>query len=111
VRFRAGRRGRHTTIPDFGGNQFFNTLGNIIVNPKAGLVFVNFETGDLLQLSGDADVRLESPETATFTRAERLWNFTPRRIVYRAAALPLRWTLHADGWSPNLLETGSWSRR
>ena len=49
-------------------------------------------TGDLLQLSGDAAVILESPEISAFEGAERLWRFTPRRLVYRPDALPLRWT-------------------
>jgi predicted pyridoxine 5'-phosphate oxidase superfamily flavin-nucleotide-binding protein len=95
------------TIPDFTGNRFFNTLGNLLVNPKAGLVFVDFDTGDLLQLSGDAEVLLDSPETALFLGAERFWRFTPRRFVYRAKALPLRWTLRE--WSPNSLATGDWA--
>jgi uncharacterized protein len=96
------------TIPDFSGNRFFNTLGNLIANPKAGLLFADFETGHLLQLSGDAEVVLDSPEIATFQGAERLWRFTPRRIVYRPDALPLRWVFQQDGWSPQSLRTGSW---
>lgn len=96
------------TIPDFAGNLFFNTLGNFLLNPKAGLVFPDFETGDLLQLSGDAEVILDSPEIAAFQGAERLWRFTPRHIVYRAGALPLRWHAEARGQSPNSLMTGSW---
>jgi uncharacterized protein len=79
------------TVPDFAGNQFFNTLGNIRLNGQAGLVFVDFKTGDVLQLSGEAEVLLDSPEIASFESAERLWRFTPRHIVYRAGALPLRW--------------------
>lgn len=94
------------TIPDFTGNRFFNTLGNMLVNPKAGLTFVDFDTGDLLQLSGDAQILLDSPETAAFLGAERFWRFTPRRLAYRANALPLRWTLRE--WSPNSLATGGW---
>ncbi|KMZ13893.1 Flavohemoprotein (Hemoglobin-like protein) (Flavohemoglobin) (Nitric oxide dioxygenase) [Candidatus Burkholderia humilis] len=96
------------TIPDFAGNLFFNTLGNILVNGRAGLVFADFETGDVLQLSGDADVLLDSPETAAFQGAERLWRFRPRRIVLREGALPLRWTFRDEGWSPNSLMTGDW---
>ncbi|SAK73007.1 pyridoxamine 5'-phosphate oxidase-like FMN-binding protein [Caballeronia catudaia] len=96
------------TIPDFAGNLFFNTLGNILVNGRAGLVFADFETGDLLQLAGDAEVLLDSPEIAAFQGAERLWRFTPRRIVYRAQALPLRWKARAEGASPNSLMTGDW---
>ncbi len=104
---RIGDDGR-LTIPDFAGNLFFATLGNFVVNPRAGLVFADFETGDLLQLTGDATVDLESEEIAAFQGAERLWHFTPRRIVYRPGALALRWTFQANGWSPNSLMTGSW---
>ncbi|QCP52925.1 2Fe-2S iron-sulfur cluster binding domain-containing protein [Trinickia violacea] len=96
------------TVPDFSGNLFFNTLGNFLSNPKAGLVFADFESGDLLQLTGEAEVDLDSPEIATFRGAERLWRFTPRRIVYRAGAMPLRWTLPEDGVSPYAAMTGSW---
>ena len=96
------------TIPDFSGNRFFNTLGNLLANPKAGLLFVDFGTGDLLQLTGDAEVILESPEIAAVQGAERLWRFAPRRIVYRPDALPLRWRFQADGWSPQSLRTGTW---
>ncbi|MGR9308903.1 pyridoxamine 5'-phosphate oxidase [Rhizobium leguminosarum bv. trifolii] len=79
------------TIPDFAGNRFFNTLGNILVNSKAGLVFVDFETGDMLQMTGNAEVLLDPPDIATFQGAERLWRFTPEEIVLRSDALPLRW--------------------
>ncbi|WP_109480486.1 pyridoxamine 5'-phosphate oxidase family protein [Paraburkholderia sp. C35] len=104
---RIGDDGR-LSIPDFAGNLFFATLGNFLVNPRAGLVFADFETGDLLQLTGEATVDLDSPEIAAFQGAERLWHFTPRRIVYRQGALPLRWKFQANGWSPNSLMTGSW---
>ncbi|KXV10870.1 FAD-binding oxidoreductase [Caballeronia megalochromosomata] len=98
------------TIPDFAGNLFFNTLGNILVNGRAGLVFADFESGDVLQLAGEAQVLLDSPETAAFQGAERLWRFTPRRIVYRAGALPLRWKAQREGASPNSLMTGDWAQ-
>ncbi|QOT80465.1 pyridoxamine 5'-phosphate oxidase family protein [Cupriavidus basilensis] len=96
------------TIPDFAGNLFFNTLGNFVVNPIAGLVFADFGTGELLQLSGKAEVILDSPEIAAFQGAERLWRFLPEQIVRRDEALPLRWQPQADGASPNSLMTGSW---
>ncbi len=95
------------TIPDFSGNFFFNTLGNFLANPKAGLVFVDFDTGDILQMTGDTEVVLESPEIAAFQGADRLWRFRPRRIVSRRGSLPLRWRF-SGGWSPNALLTGSW---
>lgn len=96
------------TIPDFAGNLFFATLGNFLINPRAGIVFVDFETGDLLQMTGAARVDLTSPEIAAFQGAERLWHFTPRRVLFRKGALPLRWAFQSNGWSPNSLMTGSW---
>ncbi len=97
------------TIPDFAGNLFFATLGNILANGKVGLVFFDFETGDLLQLTGDAEVILDSPEVAAFQGAERLWSFRARRVIRRPGALALRWTFEQDGWSPNSLMTGDWA--
>ncbi|OZI34773.1 flavin-nucleotide-binding protein [Bordetella genomosp. 10] len=79
------------TIPDFNGNRFFNTLGNIMLNARAGLVFVDFANGDLLQISGRAEVVADTPDVAAFDGAERLWRFMPLRIVRRPRALPLRW--------------------
>ena len=61
------------TIPDYAGNLFFNTLGNLLLNPRGGLVFAGFDTGDLLQLSGDTEIILNSPEIKKFEGAERLW--------------------------------------
>lgn len=97
-------------IPDFAGNLHFNTLGNILLNPNVGLVFPDFATGDMLHLTGDAEVVLDSDEIAAFQGAERLWVFRPRKIVLRPAALPLRFAMRADGWSPNSLMTGDWEQ-
>jgi predicted pyridoxine 5'-phosphate oxidase superfamily flavin-nucleotide-binding protein len=98
------------TIPDFAGNQFFNTLGNILLNNKAGLTFTDFATGDLLQLSGDAEIIPDSRANAAFQGAERMWRFTPRRVLYRPEALPLRWIDEAGGASPSSLLTGNWNQ-
>ena len=98
------------TIPDFNGNLFFNTLGNIAVNGQAGLLFVDDERGDVLQLSGVAEVLFDSPEIAAFEGAERLWRFRPRRILRRPAALALRWRARAGGESESSQLTGSWAQ-
>lgn len=97
------------TIPDFNGNLFFNTLGNFIINPRAGLLFVDHETGDILQIAGRVEVIFESPEIAAFEGAERLWRVIPEKVVLRRNALPLRWSLVEDGMPPSSLMTGSWT--
>lgn len=96
------------TIPDFAGNLHFNTLGNILANGKAGLLFVDFDKGDLLQLTGEAQVIPEEPADRAFEGSERRWTSRPRRIVHRAAATTLRWQSREDGLSPFLRMTGSW---
>lgn len=41
---------------DYPGNGMFNTLGNLLAHPQAGLLFLDFATGDVLQLTGEARV-------------------------------------------------------
>ncbi|MFB4394028.1 MULTISPECIES: pyridoxamine 5'-phosphate oxidase family protein [unclassified Pseudomonas] len=96
------------TVPDFNGNLFFNTLGNMVVNPRAGLVFVDMRSGDLLQITGSTEVLMDDPETQAFVGAERMWRLRPQRVIRRPGGLPLRWVDMDDGISPNALMTGSW---
>jgi predicted pyridoxine 5'-phosphate oxidase superfamily flavin-nucleotide-binding protein len=44
---------------DYPGNGMFNTLGNLLENPRAGLLHVDFTTGDVLQLYGNARVHAD----------------------------------------------------
>lgn len=97
------------TVPDFNGNLFFNTLGNFLINPRAGLLFFDQETGDVLQIAGAVEVILDSPEIAAFEGAERLWRIIPEKVILRRSALPLRWTFAENGMSPSSLMTGTWS--
>jgi predicted pyridoxine 5'-phosphate oxidase superfamily flavin-nucleotide-binding protein len=43
-------------IPDYRGNNFFNTYGNILQRPVAGLLIPDFTSGDALMLTGSAEV-------------------------------------------------------
>ncbi len=72
------------TIPDLPGNGFFNTLGNIRMTGRAGLLFVDFSTGDLLQLTGEADILPEGGQ-------DRRWRVRPLQVVARPGAPALRW--------------------
>jgi len=113
VSHRGGRTGfirvdnaKTLTIPDFPGNFHFNTLGNFLVNPKAGLLFMDFENGHILTLTGTVEILWDSPDTQYFTGAERLWQFRIDHGHWIKNALPLRWTL--DEPSPNSVLTGTW---
>jgi hypothetical protein len=88
------------TIPDYAGNLHFNTLGNLRKNPRAGLVFVDFERGDLLQVSGPGELVLAGPEIGRYPGAERLWRVEARQVVRRRGALTLRWRPAASRGEP-----------
>ena len=79
------------TVPDYTGNQFFNTIGNLLVNPRAGLLFIDFETSDLLYLAVEAEVLWEGEQIKTFAGAQRLLRFRVGAVRYVKSALPLRW--------------------
>lgn len=95
------------TVPDFAGNCHFNTFGNIEVNPRAGLLFIDFETRNLLYLTGRAEVIWDGdPEITRYEGAERLFTFHAEGGKRVEGSLPLRWS--APEFSPFLQQTGSW---
>ncbi len=78
------------TVPDFAGNLFFNTIGNILRLPKAGLLFPDFTTGDMLYAAAAAEVIWDGPEIQAFAGAERLIRFRLLRTRLVPGSLPLR---------------------
>jgi hypothetical protein len=80
------------TIPDFSGNRFFNTLGNILLNPRAGLLFIDFSNGDVLQLTVNANIIFNGPDLDAFPGAERLLRCNVLSKKHVQASLPLRWS-------------------
>ncbi|WP_345815944.1 pyridoxamine 5'-phosphate oxidase family protein [Paraburkholderia sp. PREW-6R] len=80
------------TTPDFGGNRFFNTLGNLTHAPRAGLLFVDFDSGDLLYIAALAEIIWEGPELAEFALAERLVRFHITDVRRSQRVLPFRWS-------------------
>jgi uncharacterized protein len=97
---------RTLTIPDFSGNHHFNTFGNLKLNPRAGLLFIDFEQGNLLYLTGTAEVIWEGNEILSYEGAERLLRFQLRHGYWVSGSLPLRWS--APEFSSFLDRTGSW---
>jgi ferredoxin-NADP reductase/predicted pyridoxine 5'-phosphate oxidase superfamily flavin-nucleotide-binding protein len=78
-------------FPDYAGNNHYNTIGNLVVDARAGLLFVDFESGSLLQLTGRTRIDWDSPQVAKFPGARRLVYFTLDEAVELSEALPLRW--------------------
>ncbi|WP_262694624.1 pyridoxamine 5'-phosphate oxidase family protein [Kordiimonas aquimaris] len=97
------------SFPDFSGNRFFNTLGNIEADGRVGLFFPDFATGNTLFLTGWAEIRWDDPRIASLKGAERIINVKPDEIVMATNALPLRGEF-IDSW-PNLKNTGVWGEQ
>ena len=97
------------TIPDFAGNRYYNTLGNLLLDPRAALLIPDFATGDVLHIQGRTEIVWDVPAEERLAGAERLWRLHVIRAWCRRAALPLRWSLRM--LSPGVARTGSWQTR
>lgn len=78
------------TAPDYAGNSFFNTLGNFLVDRRAGLLFPDFVSGDLLQLAGTTEIIWEGRQVEAVAGAKRLWRFHAAQGRWLRGGLPLR---------------------
>jgi predicted pyridoxine 5'-phosphate oxidase superfamily flavin-nucleotide-binding protein len=97
---------RTLTFPDFAGNLYFNTIGNLMLNPRAGLLFIDFDRGNLLYLTGTTEIIWGSDASRAFAGAERLIRFQLSQGRRVEGSLPLRWS--APNYSPSLDHTGAW---
>jgi ferredoxin-NADP reductase/predicted pyridoxine 5'-phosphate oxidase superfamily flavin-nucleotide-binding protein len=93
-------------VPDYPGNSFFNTIGNLVATPRAGVLFIDFDSGDLLQFVGATEIAWEGREVRAFKGAERLWRLEPRQGRWLRGAMPIRFSFKEA--SPNVLVTGTW---
>ncbi len=85
--------------PEYNGNGMFNSLGNLSENPQAGLMFIDFDQGGILQLSGTATIIWDQERAAAVPGAERLVEFKIRTVVETRHATPLRGRF--IGYSPD----------
>ncbi len=98
-------QGDTLVVPDFRGNRFFNTLGNLLGDARCALLFIDFATGDLLQLQGTAtiDWAVAAGQPAG---TQRSWRLLVERGWRRRDALPFDWTF--GDYAPTTLATGHW---
>lgn len=83
-------------FPDYAGNNHYNTIGNLVLDPRAGLLFIDFTTGGLLQLSGKTSIDWDSQEIAQYPGARRLVTLNIDAVVELQSATALRWDANAD---------------
>lgn len=74
-------------FPDYSGNDMFQTLGNISVKPHAGLLFIDFKRGSILQVTGKAYVLWDAACITEFPGVK----FQIDQVIEIAGACLLRW--------------------
>jgi predicted pyridoxine 5'-phosphate oxidase superfamily flavin-nucleotide-binding protein len=84
---------RRLSWPDYVGNSMYMTLGNLELDPRCGLLFLDWERGHTLQLTGRASLDWDPRRAATVPGAQRHIDFHVDKVVQIAGGNPQRWSL------------------
>ena len=110
--------GRTVVLPDYSGNRFMSTLGNIETSGTVGLTIASFTTGDILYLTGTAKTLVGPPALEVMSRQAALTTVNVTGFVFVRNALPVRQQdntpVERSPYSPKIKylveETGAQSR-
>jgi uncharacterized protein len=99
---------RTIAFPNYDGNGMFKSLGNTLVNPNVGLLFLSFEQRRRLRLEGVAQIDNNDPLLAEYpeaqlvvrVRAERVYPNCPRYIHHYALVERSRFVPRSDCTTP-----------
>lgn len=98
---------RRFAFPDFPGNNAYNTIGNIVKNPKTGFLFIDFQSGDMLTMTGEAAIIWEGPEVDAFEGAQRLVQFETHEVRRIKGGFTNKSAFIE--YAPQLARTGAWN--
>ncbi|MGC3940370.1 oxidoreductase [Roseobacter sp. EG26] len=82
----------YLVLPDHSGNRFYQSLGNIEFDPQVGLVFPDFQTGDILYVTGKAENLMDDAAAALMPRASLLTRIKVTGAVFVKEGLNLKLT-------------------
>lgn len=85
--------GCRISFPDYIGNFMFNTLGNLSRYPKCGLLFIDFGSTSVLQVTGTADIDWDLARATETPGAQRMLDINVDEIILTENAHRLSWTL------------------
>jgi uncharacterized protein len=88
------------SFPDLSGNLLFNTLGNLEVDARAGLLFIDFRSGEMLFIIGRARICWDIPEMAKSAGVQRIISLDIQCVLKREHAFPHRFDFVS--YSPHL---------
>jgi len=78
--------------PEYSGNRLYQTLGNLMTDPQAGLCFPDFETGACLYVTGTADVLVGKDASSVLPKSNLAVKLTLAAARYVSNVLPFRGT-------------------
>lgn len=76
--------------PEYSGNRLFQTLGNLQTDPAVGITFPDFETGDVLYLTGRAEILIGAEATAVLPHSRVAVKVTVDAARFVSDGLPFR---------------------
>ncbi len=102
-----GVQGDQLTVPDFVGNGFFNTIGNLVLEPRCSLLFLDFDRGDATWVTARSELSWDPDQAArAFPGTLRLLHLQAESFLRVRRALPLRWGGAEP--APELARLGRW---
>ena len=72
--------GRTLAFPDYDGNGIYRSWGNLLVNPRVGLLFLDFENPRRLRVNGTAQISGDDPLRAAYPDSVFIVRVTAKRI-------------------------------
>ncbi|KAJ1301929.1 hypothetical protein OPQ81_000768 [Rhizoctonia solani] len=94
---RVRKDGLTLVVPDYSGNRFMNSLGNVQATPLAGITILDFSTGDMLYLTGRAENVFDQAARDIMDRTNLLTLVTTTGYTFVQNAMPIR---QVPGTSP-----------
>ena len=64
---------QHLAFPSYDGNGMFRSLGNVVVNPKVGLLFIDFEVPNRMRVNGIATRSTTMPSCWLSSKVRSSW--------------------------------------
>ena len=73
-------------FPDFSGNKMYNSLGNILANPRIGMLLVDFPSASRLRVNGRAEI-VEDPDSYKhkWSTAKRYIRVTVEQVFWNCS--------------------------
>ncbi|KAK5166942.1 uncharacterized protein LTR77_007671 [Saxophila tyrrhenica] len=82
--------GAALVYPEYSGNRLYQTLGNLQVNPLAGVCVPDFETGDMLYFTATTNILVGKDAAALLPRSNLAIKLTITASRFVTNALPFR---------------------